>query len=86
MDIFKYYLLALGIIFFVFTFVIAVRSQKAFRFLFYNAVIALLIFFLIYFTKEFIGIDLHINKVTIFGSAIFGVPAIIAFLFLNLIF
>lgn len=86
MEILKYSLLAFGLIFVISTFVLAVRSKKAFRFLFLNALIGILLFLCLYFTKNFTSLNLYLNEFTFFGSAIFGIPAVIAFLFLNLIF
>jgi hypothetical protein len=86
MEILKYVLLTFGVIFVFSTLILAVRSKKAFRFLLYNALIGILCFLSLYFTKKFTGINIFLNEITLFGSAVLGVPAVIVFLFLNLIF
>ena len=43
------------------------------------------IMLILYFTKNFTGLNLAINKITIAISGVFGIVGIIALLFFNLI-
>lgn len=86
MEILKYVFLGLVLIVALITLVLAARTKKAFKFLFYNAVLGLAVFFVLYFTKKFTGVFLPLNIYTFLSSLFLGIPAIIAFLIFNLIF
>lgn len=66
-------------------FVMAARQKKICKYLFFNAFLSVLIFLIIYFLKGFVDIKLPLNTYTLMGVSIFGIPAIIGFLILNLI-
>lgn len=65
--------------------VLSIKSKKIFRFLFLNAMLGLSTLLILIFTKKSIGVTLPINEYTVIGSSIFGVPAIVGFLLLNLV-
>ena len=86
MEILKYLSISLLSIGFIIIFVFALRTRKAIKMLFLNSFIGLSVFAILYFTRKYIGLTLHINEFTVIGSAVFGIPAIICFLLFNLIF
>lgn len=86
MEILKYCCLGLIIICTFAILIFATRTKKTLKMLFLNSVIGLSVFAIIYFTRKYTGINLNLNLFTAVGSAIFGIPAIIGFLFLNFIF
>lgn len=86
MKILKYALISVICITVFVILIISSRSKKAFKYIFLNAFLGVSVFFLLYFTKKFTGIVLALNFYTLVGSALFGIPAVILFLVLNLIF
>ncbi len=64
--------------------IFAARSGKAFKFLFLNAFLGLLVLLILYFTKSFTDINLAINKITVALSGFFGIIGVIFILCLNL--
>ncbi len=70
------------------TFVILIlsfKTKKALKFLLLNAILGLAILFGLLLTKKFFGVSLPINEYTVIGSGIFGIPAVVGFILLNLI-
>lgn len=85
MEVLKYLILGLlGITAFA-IFIIAIKSKKPLKFLFFNSLVGIGILFVLYFTKKYTGTYLPINQYTLIGSAVFGIPAIIGFLILNIL-
>jgi hypothetical protein len=86
MEIFKYSLIVLIFIYAFIVLILSARSGKAFKFLFYNLIISLTVFAILYFSKKYSSVVLPLNNYTLAGTALFGIPFIIGFLILNLIF
>lgn len=82
----EYIVHSLLIIFFFFILIFAFKSKKTFFTLIFNALIGLLLFAVLDFSAIFTGVYLPINQYTVIGSATFGIPAVILFLILKLIF
>lgn len=85
MEFLKYFIFSLCAVYILAILIISVRSKKAFRNIFLNALLGWLLLVLIYFTRKYTGIPLFINKITVGVSGIFGMIGVIALLFLNLI-
>ena len=85
MEILKYLVLSLlsGGYFIISIF--SARTKKAFRVLLLNSFFGIFVFAILYFTKKYTGITLALNEYTAIGSATFGIPSVIGFLFLNLL-
>lgn len=86
MDIFKWATIILLAVSVLIILVFAARTKRALRCLLINSFLGISVFLILYFTKKFTGIVLALNVYTALGSAIFGIPAVIGFLLLNLIF
>lgn len=86
MEILKYIFLAFSVIILLITLILASRTKKAFKYLLINGFFGLFVFFILYLTKNYTGIFLPLNLFTFLGSILLGVPAIIVFLILGLIF
>ncbi len=61
-------------------------SKKPLKMLFLNLLIGLTVLALINLTEKYSGVKIPINIFTVVGSGAFGIPAIIGFLILPLIF
>lgn len=85
MKLFKYIFLGLIIIFYILTLVVAFRSKKGIKFVFANAALSVLVFFLLYFFKDEINLFFPLNYYTFFSSLLFGLPGILLILVLNLL-
>ena len=66
--------------------IISLKSKRAFKMLLLNACLGLIVFGVIYFTRQYTGVNLNLNEFTFLGSAFLGIPAIIGFLLLNFMF
>ena len=66
-------------------FVLSVYSGKPVKNLILNAFLGLLALIALNATSRFSGICIQINPVTVVGTAVFSVPAVIGFLLLNVI-
>lgn len=66
--------------------ILAFSGKKPFRTLFLNAVIGICAVAAIKLTAKYTGVQIPINKFTVVGSAVFGLPSVIGFLVLKLIF
>lgn len=86
MEILKYVFLAFSVVILLLTLILASRTKKAFKYLLFNGIFSLFVFFILYFTKKYTGIFLPLNVFTFMGSILLGIPAIIVFLILGLIF
>ncbi len=86
MNFLKYFFICVLAFFYIVILYLALRSKKVFSCLFLNALISFTVLAIICFTKKYTGFYLPINKYTVIGSGTFGIPAIIGFLVLNLIF
>ena len=64
----------------------AFKSKRFFFTVFLNGIIGLLLFAILDFIAIFTGVFLPINKYTVFGCATFGIPAVILFIILQIIF
>ncbi len=85
MGFLKYFIILALVIYSLSMLIISVRSGKAFKYIFLNAMLGVLILLILYFTKNFTGLNLAINKITIAISGVFGIVGVIALLFFNLI-
>ncbi len=86
MEILKYCAIALLTICFFIILVFSARTKKALKLLLFNSFLGLGVLFALYFTKKYTGIILALNEFTVIGSSILGIPAVIGFLILNLLF
>lgn len=80
---------SLGILSLICIFIILVlssKTKKAFSSIILNSIFGITAFMILYITRKFTGIVIMLNPYTFFGSVIFGVPAVIGVLILNLIF
>ncbi len=85
MEILKYLCLCvLGIGYFIIL-IFSARTKKALRLLVLNSFLGICVFCTIYLTKKYTGITLALNEYTAIGTLTFGVPAVIGFLFLNIL-
>lgn len=64
----------------------ALKSKKFFKALLLNAVLAYLACLLINLTTIYSGVRIPVNQYTVLGCTVFGTPAVVFFLLLNLIF
>lgn len=81
----KYSVIIVCVLCFLVALIMAARQKKICKYILFNAFLNVLIFLIIYFLKGFVHIELPLNLYTIVGVLVFGVPAIIGFLVLNLI-
>lgn len=66
--------------------ILAIKTRKPFKCLFLNALCGILVIVLLNLTKKYTGVLIPVNEYTVIGSATLGIPAVIGFLVLNLIF
>ena len=64
---------------------LALYSGKAIRRLVINALLGYAVIVLINATSKFSGVYININPITVLGTTVFSVPAVIGFLLLNII-
>ena len=82
----KYGVLVLIGISSLFLLIFSILNKKPFRTLFINILFGLFTLSIINLTKKLTGIFIPINWYTVIGSSFYGLPFIIGFLMLNLIF
>ena len=70
---------ALAVVFF------CIKSHKFFKTLLFNAFIGVCVLAIIDLTAKFAGMFIPINPYTVTGSAVFGLPAVVFFLVLQVI-
>ncbi|MBE6776774.1 MAG: hypothetical protein E7542_01500 [Ruminococcaceae bacterium] len=85
MEFLKYFILGIMILCFLIIFILAARERKLLKFILSNAFFGVVTFLIIYLLKDFIGIKLALNWYTVSSASVLGVPAVLLFLFLNLI-
>ena len=85
MEFLKYFSLGIIILCFLIIFILAARERKLLKFILSNAFFGVVTFLIIYLLKDFIGIKLALNWYTVSSASVLGVPAVLLFLFLNLI-
>ena len=86
MEILKYFYLSLLVIFGIAILIIAFIEKKPFRILFFNALLGIISLTVINILKNFSGVFVPINEITVLLSSTFGLPAVCAFLILPIIF
>ena len=64
----------------------AVKSKRATRLLLLNALLGFALFTAINLTGRYTGIHLPMNGWTAAGTAVYGAPAVVCFLFLQILF
>lgn len=82
----KYIIPVIAVIFYLVVIIFAIKTKRPFFTLVFNALIGLFVFAIIDFTAVFTGVFLPINAYTVVGSGTFGIPAVICFLLLKIIF
>ncbi len=85
MEFLKYFIFSCLAIYILAMLILSARSKKAFKFLFFNAVLGVFVLLLLYYTRGFTGLSLAINKMTVAVSGVFGTVGVIGLLFFNLI-
>lgn len=85
MEFLKYFIIGIIILCFLIIFILAARERKLLKFILSNAFFGVVTFLIIYLLKDFIGIKLALNWYTVSSASVLGVPAVLLFLFLNLI-
>ena len=63
----------------------ALYSGKAIKRLIINALLGFAVVGAINITSKFTGVYIYINPITVLGTTVFSVPAVIGFLLLNII-
>lgn len=86
LDFFKYFYIILIVISALLIFVFALCSKKPLKTLILSSAIGLVLIILINLTSKYTNVHIPINWYTCTGGVMFGIPAIIGFLILNLIF
>ena len=76
----------LTIIFISLILLIFIFSKKGFKMLFFNIILGLIMLFIINLTAKLTNVYIPINQFTVGGSVAFGIPGIILFLIMQLIF
>ncbi len=85
MDFLKYLVLSLLSITALVILFLSAKAKKVLKFLILNSFIGISVFAILYFTKKYTGLNLGLNEYTLVGSSVFGIPAVIGLLVLNLI-
>lgn len=85
MEILKYLMFSLLAIFTLVMLILSARSKKAFKYLFFNALIGIFVLLMLYYTKRYTGLNLGLNKITVGVSGVFGTVGVIGLLVFNLI-
>ncbi|MBQ2286365.1 MAG: pro-sigmaK processing inhibitor BofA family protein [Acutalibacteraceae bacterium] len=67
-------------------FICALRTHKPFKMLLINALASVLITAIIDLTARYTGVNIPINEWTASGAAVFGIPALIGFVIMPVIF
>ncbi len=66
--------------------IFSILTKKPFKTFFINVILSIIVWTIINFTAKFLGVRIPINPYTAIGCTVFGIPAIIGYLILPLIF
>ena len=86
MEILKWIIVFLVIIFSVLLFYFSLKSKKFFSTVLVNALSGIFAIIIINLTEKYIGCHIPINPYTVSFSALFGIPAVVVLLIINLLF
>ncbi len=86
MDFIKYLIITISVISLLIILFFALKSRKFIKIMLFNAFLGVGLLTVFYLIKPYIGFFIPINEYTVFLSATFGIPAVIMFLCLNVIF
>lgn len=86
MEILKYGITVLMVVFGVTLLYFIVTCKNGFKHYLLSAFLSICALFILNLTKNFTGVGLPINYYTVIGSGVLGFPAICLFLILKLIF
>ncbi len=85
MEFIKYLFIVISVIYFLIILLLGTKSKKVFKYIILNSFMGLSVFFILYFLKNFTGIILYLNPITLSFSTIYGIVGVIGMLILNLI-
>lgn len=77
MEILKWVLVAVGVLFALLFLIFARKTKSVFKTMLLFAGSGLAVLFVLYFLKPYIGVQLSVNPFTVLVSAVLGVPGVI---------
>lgn len=86
MEIFKILILLLILIAVGFIFFFLFKSKNFVKLMFLNMLLGVITLIILKLTSKFTGVEIWINQYTMSSALIFGIPAVIGFIILKLIF
>lgn len=86
MEYYKIVILSIILISAFFILIFAIIGKKTFKTLLLNIFAGLCMLLIFKLLSPFLGFNIAVNKYTVIGCGVFGVPALIGFLLLNIIF
>ncbi len=85
MEILKYFLLALNLIYAINILTFSSRTNKLFKYIALNSLLGIFLLLLLFYTRKYTGLAIYINLFTVSISSFYGIIGIIGLLFFNLI-